>query len=224
MGFSESIEALKAVEGLDDHIGAILGHVESLKNESIGHRKKASDFEGKYNPLVRTLTEHGLNLETDLSEQIAGLKGKAGTTDEATRKIASVERQLAEMKAEKDALTIKAKRKTAEASFSSSLADNFYNGGVMLKALLSDGIIGVDEDDKPFVKIGDDTFDPVSGIAKLREHPDYKDGAKNRQNSGAGSSSHGGSNKKIITQDAFSKLSAREQAKWFADGNPAPIN
>jgi hypothetical protein len=57
----------------------------------------------------------------------------------------------------------------------------------MLKALLSDGIIGVDEDDKPFVKIGDDIFDPVSGIAKLREHPDYKDGAKNKQNAGSGS-------------------------------------
>lgn len=193
MGFSESIEALKAIDGMDDHIGAILGHVESLKQESIGHRKKATDIEGKYNPLVKTLTDSGLNFDTDISEQIASLKGgKEKATDEATRKIASFERQLAEMKSEKEALTLKAKRKTAEASFSSSLAENFYNGGVMLKALLADGILGVDEDDKPYVKIGEEIFDPVIGIAKLREHPEYKDGAKNKQNAGSGSTPSSG--------------------------------
>ena len=193
MGFSESIDALKAIDGMDDHIGAILGHVESLKQESIGHRKKASDIEGKYNPLVKTLTDSGLNFDTDISEQIASLKGgKEKATDEASRKIASFERQLQEIKTEKEALTIKAKRKTAEASFSASLAENFYNGNVMLKALLADGVLGVDDDDKPFVKIGEEIFDPATGITKLREHPDYKDGAKNKQNAGGGSTDSGG--------------------------------
>lgn len=219
MGFSESLDALKAMDTTGEHIEQIIAHVDSLKAESISHRKKYSDEATKFSAFSQKLSEAGLDTNADIVEQITALKGAGKqTTDEASRKIAAVEKQLAEMRAEKEALAQKALRKAAEASFTSAISENFYNGNVMLRALLADGVIGIDADDKPFVKIGEEYLEPNAGIAKLRELPEFRDGAKNRQAAGAGTRDGGTNGGKTMSLENFEKLSAKARAAFMADG------
>lgn len=213
MGFSESIEFLKGIEGAGEHVEAILAHETTLKNESIGHRKKAGEYAPtveKYASLSKALADSGLDLTTDIAEQIASLKGGVSkATDEATRKLSSLEKQIAEIKQEKEQAVIKSKRKSAEAKLLPTLADNFYNSGSMFKALLADGLIDFEDEDNPKIKIGDSSFEISDGIAKLRDHADFKDGAKNIQKAGTGTSGSNTGSKATDREDKMAFIKSR---------------
>jgi hypothetical protein len=210
MDFSSAIEAVKGNENLADAVGAILAHVDSLKKESIGHRQKASEIEGKHSPLLKILSDNGLDTANDIGEQLAALrKAPATIADDSTKKLSALEKRLADFESANKSLSEKAKRKTIEATFMSTFNENFYNAGATMRDAVANGILGVDEDDKPFVKIGDETFDPATGIIKLREHPEYKDGAKNRQNAGGGSSGASGSEKADSQKEKIDFIKSR---------------
>ncbi len=207
MGFSESIAFLKGVDGASEHVEAILAHESNLKNESISHRKKAGEYAPlaeKLSSLTKTLADSGFNLDSDIAEQIAAIKGgTAKVSDEASRKLSNLEKEIAGIKAEKEQAVQKAKRKSAEAKLLPGLNEHFYNAGSMFKALLSDGMVDFEDEDNPRIKIGESVFDISEGLSKLKEHSDFKDGVKNIQAAGGGSNP---SAQKKETNDRADKL------------------
>jgi hypothetical protein len=207
-----------------DDFSVIETHVQGLMSESIGHRKNATELKAtaeKYGALSKTLSEGGLNLESDLSAQLAALKGIPGQKDDEISKLrAEHGRKFAELEAKEKAATERARKKGAEAELIPELDKIFLKGSVAFKALSFDGLISYDEtDDHPYITLEGVKYRGSEAAAKLKDHPDYKDMVKNVQSGGGGSRPAPGGAKNTLSQSDFTALSPRAQAKWYADGN-----
>jgi hypothetical protein len=189
MDYKEIIEKLKSEnpEGAD----AILTHVAGYAKNEASLRVKLKEAE-KYAPVAKTLAEHGFDVEADIGEQLQKFKGATETVNsDWQKKFSTIEKELAEerkARVEKEQRLI---RKSTESAFLPHIGETFFSSKASLEYLLSKGAIGVDENDTPFVAIGEKKYGVKDGMPELvKAFPELE--AKNTQKAGGGNTDQGG--------------------------------
>lgn len=205
MEIAQAFDALSKIEGTTEALDAIRGHIGGLNAESASHRKSATEYKTKAeqaDTLTKLLSEHGFDPAADLVAQFADIRTRAdkgGTADDLASKVAKMQRELdSVIKAKQEAETAaqasaaKARAKAVEAAFGKTIADNFHGAEFILRTLASDGVLTIDEEEKPVVMLDGNKLDPDAGLAELRKR--YAEAAKNIQNSGGGTSNNANRN------------------------------
>jgi hypothetical protein len=222
MAYSESMAAVKAGTGTADDYSVIENHVRMVTAESIDHRRKASDASAiieKHSALSKTLTDSGLNLDSDISAQLATLRGIPAQKDSEISGLRSTfEKKFADLEAKEKAATERARKKSAEADMIPAFSKVFPSGSVVYKSLVADGLVKYDENDQAFVTLDGVDYRGEALAIKLKDHPEYKGMALNTQTGGSGSSGNAGNNSKKISASDFKTLGPKEKAAFMDAG------
>jgi vacuolar-type H+-ATPase subunit I/STV1 len=208
MDFKEALAAVKAGTGTEEHFAAIEKLYYDASSAVNGQKTRADNFAAiaeKYSSVEKALVDFGIDTKVDISEQLKKMKAP-GTSqnDEMTRTMNQLREKLDMIEREKKETDEALSREAAKNHFSATFNDSkFVGGDAHLKLLMYEGVIGVDKDRKPFVKI-DDTFLPAddSAIEKILEkYPSIKSSRKTQQNPGGGTNNNGGGSNTSSKED-----------------------
>ena len=214
MSLDKALEFFGKIEGATEHIDAVKRELSDIRSEAAKHRttaKAATEKAAKYDSISKALTDSEIDIDGDLSSQLSELKaakGKAGASDELSRKLSAIEKKLADSEKKAVDAEARATRKATEATFGKVLADTFHGGELMLEGLLAKGAIGVDGD-SPFVVVDGVKTDLAAGVEHLKKT--YATAIKTTQIPGSGQPPQSGGEGKSNR----SKMSIAEKSKYI---------
>jgi len=227
--FKKALEALEnGSELIEYHTTAVL----SEKNRGIEESRKGNKENQNLRKFKTALESLGYDGESDLQEFVdtltATVEGKTtqGNTElsELQKKISKLTRDFessqGELKTEREqraSLQQQNKIKTIEAKLSPKLNEEFYGGQFMIKALLADGIVDLDDSGEVLFKQGDKTMKLDDGIRWLSET--HADARRNKQAPGANSTANTQTNRPKYSTEQLKNMSPAEIAADIANVN-----
>lgn len=185
----KEFETLKKTDLYEDVIGLISEEQEKGKEL---HRKNNKENE-KLRKHKIALEALGYDGTTELDEFVAEIIRKKDTsTDDSSRMTVKALNEKIDALIKENALTkqkaqeyqTKAKQKTISSELLKELSDKVYGPNILIKNLINDGQVDLDESDRVVFKIDGETLPLKDGIQKVLEA--NKEIVKNTQNGGAG--------------------------------------
>lgn len=191
--FKKALEALEnGTELYDYHLSSI----NAERQTGIDKHRKANKDAVRWKSLIQKL---GLTDDQDAEEFIEGIVSKLEADTNTTGEIGDLKKQLiklqknfeqsqADLNAERESnksLAEKSKRRTIETILSKPVNDKFYSGNFIIKSLIADGLVDLNEDEQVVFNRNGTTIGMDEGLKWLTEI--NSDAVKNTQRPGAGS-------------------------------------
>lgn len=227
--FKKALEALpNGSELLEFHVSAVTAEKSRGIEESRKTNKEAQALR-KYKQIVEKLGYDGeQDLEEfaqSLSETIEGKTSKGNSElSDLQKKIAKIQRDFEasqnELKTEREqrtALQQLNKVKTIESKLGPKLSEEFYGSQYLIKALLADGLVDLDDSGEIIFKQGDQTIGFEEGFKKLSET--HAESRKNKQAAGAGSQASTQASRPKYSRDQLKAMTPEQIAADLANVN-----
>src|SRR6056297_2493370 len=156
MDFAEAIESVSGMENGEALKEAILSEVRKKGSSEATLRSKLKAYEGvdpeKYHGISEALQGAEIDLEGDIAEQIASLKGAAGKTtelDKVMRELNSLKKNYEAEQARTSELEQKNRRERIYNSLVTEFDSKVLAGDLALERLLDKGMLELTTDGKP---------------------------------------------------------------------------
>jgi chromosome segregation ATPase len=163
-------------------------------------------------------------LDSYVEDLASKIDDKAGTGSELQKQLQKLQREFSiaqtELKAERDQreqLQKQNKVKTIEQKLGKLLSDEFYGAPFILKSLILDNQVDLDEAGEIIFKQGDRQLDMKAGLKWLTDT--NAEARKNKQNGGAGSPPGAGPAKTKYTLDQIKSMTQDQIMANLADVN-----
>jgi hypothetical protein len=228
--FKAAIEKLpNGVDLLEYHVGAVeyeksLGvqtsREKNHENQRLRAFKKAFDklgfqgteaeIENYVEELMAKVEENGVKGNTQLSE-LQKTIAKLQKDFEKTSTELQTERE------QKTVLEKQARAKNIESKLLPKLQEEFYGANFIVKALMADGLVDLDESGEVTFKRGDEVIPFSEGIKFIGEQ--NADSRKNKQNGGAGSTATTQTAKPKFTLEQIKAMDQSQIQSNLADVN-----
>ena len=195
----ELAEFLKVLEGQENGTELVEFFNQSIQNEKTifieknrQHNKENQTLRQGLKDLKSRLTKIGWDGQADLDEFFETLNetiaGKKEEGSAASKELKTLQKQIEkfqnELKVEQEK-RLELQKKIIESTLLPKISEEFYGSEFIIKFLISDGLVDLDETGKVIFKNGEDILDFDSGLKAFGEaHPNSK---KNKQKTGSGS-------------------------------------
>lgn len=217
--------ALKALENGADLLEYHATTVNAEKSTGINEvRKRDKENQGlrKFKIIYKDL---GWDGETDpeeyglkLKDTLEGRQGDANTEVSTLKKdllklqkdFGKTQLELQTEREQRETLQKQNRLKTIENVLTPKLSEEFYGAGFMVKALIADNLVDIDETGKVVFKQGDDIIDLDSGIKKLGET--HAEARKNKQTGGSGTKPNMQPNGPKYTAEQINSMTVEQAA------------
>lgn len=200
-GISEKSSANKEAQGLRKYKQAF---------EKLGYDGE-TDLEEFVETTIKAIEGQGFKGSTELTDLQKQLK----TLQKSYEKTAQ---ELTTEKEQREVLQKQNKIKTIESKLNPKLSEEFYGSNFILKALLSDGAVDLDDSGEVIFKRGDQQLSLQDGFKWLTET--NADARRNKQQSGAGSqAAHGGNQTVKYTPDQLKAMTPQQIANDIVNVN-----
>jgi hypothetical protein len=224
-------EFRQALEGLDNseelleyHNSAVL----SEKNRGVEQNRKNNKQNQNLQQYKRFVEELGWDGQTSLEEFKESLtendSKSSGEIQDLNKNLLKLQKefeksqvQLQQEREQRANLEKVNKIKTIESTLSPKLSDKFYGSNFMIKALLADGAVDLDENGNVVFKKDDDLLNIDEGIKWLSDT--HSDARKNLQRGGIGSNPTGISAKTKYTLDQIKAMTPQQIADDVSEVN-----
>lgn len=211
--YSQAVNAEK-VKGISEKSTANK-EAQNLRRYKLAFDKLGYDGEADLDDFVEmmaaTIESRGMKSTTELTElqkQIAKLQ----------KNFESSQKELTEEKQQRETLQKQNKIKTIENKLSPKLKDEFYSDNFILKALLADGQVDLDDSGEVIFKNGDRQMSMTEGLKWLAET--NAGSRKNKQQGGANSqAAQGGTQTVKYTAEQMKALTPQQIANDIANVN-----
>jgi len=233
---------LEGIEGGLDLYAAHMAMVQAEREKGINSRHEANSEAKGLRRFKIALEKLGYNAEEDgdLDEWVSDIVnkmadvGKSSTQKDSqlselqsqlkklTKQFQTTQEELGNEKKTRAEVETKAKQRTIQNKLQKVLNDEFYGADFLIKSLISDGVVDLDENENPVFKQGDQTLNLDKGVEWLRQT--NADARKNGQKPGSGSSpASGGSVKQRprLTVEQIKGMSRKEIMDNMADVDAA---
>ncbi|RPH42667.1 MAG: hypothetical protein EHM87_16140 [Burkholderiales bacterium] len=210
---------LGAVER-EKNIGARIQREKNHENQRLRAFKKAiertgfqgtdAEIDAYVDELMAKVDENSSKGNTQITE-LQKTIAKLQRDFEATRVELGTERE------QKSALEKQARIKTIESKLLPKLQDEFYGANFIVKALLADGIVDLDDSGEVTFKQGENVLSFNDGIKLIGEQ--NSDARKNKQNGGAGSTATTQTAKPKFTLEQIKAMDQSQIQSNLADVN-----
>ena len=194
---SKSLEEIKAdLEGLKkpELMEDLLALINEEKERGIDSHRKANREAENLRKYKKSFEALGLSQDDNLDEFVSSLIDKSSRTESnssSSLTLKSLNEQISRITKERDSerqksqeYQAKAKSKTISAKLVGTLSDKVYGADLLVRSLISDGTVDLDDNDNVVFKMNDETLSYETGINKLLEQ--RKDIVKSNQTGGAG--------------------------------------
>ena len=227
-------EALSKLENGEDLLEFHASSVSAEKNLGISKHKEANKEAQGLRKFKLAFEKLGYDPESkiDIDEFADGLLGKVTeTTNKATGEIGELQKKLNkltkdftttqdELKAEREQRSTLEKvnrAKTIESKLLPKLKEDFYGAEYMIKALLVDGAVDLDDAGEVVFKKGDSVVSLTDGLKQIAES--NADARRNKQTGGAGSSTSVQPNRPKFTIDQIKAMDPKTMQANIANVN-----
>lgn len=227
--FKKALESLEnGAELLEFHAAAVAQEKEYGKSKYSEKDKEAANLR-KYKSYIKDL---GWDGESDPEDFVVSIKTSLeGRQEEGNVQLSEVTKQLAKLqkdfekaqgelqieREQRASLQQQNKIKTIESTLAPKLSEQFYGHNFMIKALMADGQVDLNEEGQVIFKNGDSVMDLEKGIKWLGET--HADARKNTQKAGGGSTPANQGNKPKYTQAQIDAMTPQQMAADIANVN-----
>jgi len=187
---------------------------QSLRRFKTAVEKLGYDGEADLDAFVETLTATVEGKQTQGSTELSELQKKISKLQ---KEFESSQKELNTEKEQRASLQQQNKIKTIEAKLGPKLSDDFYGSQFIIKALLADGSVDLDDSGEVIFKQGDKVLKIDEGIKWLGDT--HSDARKNKQTAGAGSQASNQANRPKYSLEQLKAMSPTEVSADLANVN-----
>jgi hypothetical protein len=178
--------------------------------ERLGFDKEESELDGFVEGIVAKMEDDGIKSNTQLGEL-------QKTLTKLQRDFEKTQKELGTEREQKTQLEKQNRQRTIESKLLPKLQEDFYGANFIVKALLADGSVDLDETGEVVFKKGDTVMPLADGLKTIAEQ--NSDARKNKQTGGAGSSASVQPNRPKYTIEQIKSMSAEQVQANISDVN-----
>jgi hypothetical protein len=156
-------------------------------------------------------------MENDGVQETGKLSDLQKTIAKLQKDFEKTQKELGTEREQKTALQQQNKIKTIESKLLPKLQDEFYGANFIVKALLADGSVDLDEAGEVVFKKGDQVLSLADGLKGISES--NADARKNKQNGGAGSSASVQPNRPKFTLEQIKSMNPEQMKANITEVN-----